>query len=371
MTTPSHIFIGTIILWELPNAPEQAKAKRVKAPKRKKVSSGKRKIQDKETQRWHDAMTATREVMKTHAPNTKRWFVIDREGDSWSMLHAASQDGDWMTIRSNVDRKLVPTDDKQRAALYLRQALSEQPLLDEFQLLVPGNHKRTKRTACMQLRACRVTLDMHESWSKKKHPLTINALWVREVRTTPDGEEPLDWVLLTNHSIDTLEDAHLVIYGYTQRWRIEDFHKTWKSAGTCVEENLLRSTSHVIKWAMILASVAVRIERLKLLSRTSPDLPASVELDSYEIRALVLLKKKYKKRNEVIPHRMPTIAEATFWIAQLGGYTRRSNGSPPGSISIARGLEYLQGVAEGLRIAEAAGPPRKLQLPENDNEVPK
>ncbi len=45
---------------------------------------------------------------------------------------------------------------------------------------------------------------------------------------------------------------------------------------------------------------------------------------------------------------MPTIAEATLWIAEFGGYTGKSSGGPPGSITIGRGLERLLIAAEVL-----------------------
>jgi hypothetical protein len=315
-----------------------------------KVDNGKRKVKDKETQRWLDAIGNTREVWQQHAPATKRWWVIDREADSWSLLLEACRDNDWMTIRSKVNRRVKAMGQDN---VYLRDALAAQHVLDEFELSVPQGPKRTARLARMQMRCCQVTLDMHEKWSKKKHPLTVNVLWVYEVGTAPVGEEPLDWVLLTNHPIDTLEDACLVLFSYTQRWRIEDFHRAWKSAGCCVENNQLRGPDQVIKWAMILATVAARAERLKLLARNEPKLPASVELTPYEITAIRALHRRRAKPGERIA-RMPTIDKAVLWIAQLGGYTGKSSGGPPGAMTIMRGLERLRDVALGIELAELA-----------------
>jgi hypothetical protein len=74
-------------------------------------------------------------------------------------------------------------------------------------------------------------------------------------------------------------------------------------------------------------------------------LSAAEELTCSEIEALVLLKSRRKKKNEQISEH-PTIAEATLWIAEMGGYTGKSSGGPPGSITIARGLERLGIAAE-------------------------
>jgi hypothetical protein len=174
----------------------------------------------------------------------------------------------------------------------------------------------------------------------------------RETRTTPRGEEPLCWRLWTNYPVAALEDAKLVIETYAKRWRIEDFHKTWKSGACSVEACQLRSAQAAIKWATMMASVAARIERLKHRSRTEPSLPASVELTEHEIQALIFFKRKYKKKTETISGDMPTLSQAVTWLAEIGGYMGpRVAGGPPGSITIRRGLEHILPAAlifEGL-----------------------
>lgn len=165
---------------------------------------------------------------------------------------------------------------------------------------------------------------------------------VREVNTTPRGEEPLHWRLWTNYPVRSFEDAKLVIDNYAKRWRIEDFHKTWKSGACNVEACQLRSAEAATKWATLMASVAARIERLKHRSRTEPGLPASVELSEHEIQALLFFKRKYKKKTETIPNDMPTLSQAVTWLAEIGGYMGpRVTGGPPGSITIRRGLEHI------------------------------
>jgi hypothetical protein len=186
--------------------------------------------------------------------------------------------------------------------------------------------------------------------------LAVHAVWVREEGTTPEGEKPLDWLLFTNALVQSVEDVHLVVEGYTRRWRIEDYHRTWKSGACNVEQMQLRTREAAVRWATVLAAVATRIERLKHLARNEPQQLATVELTADEIRVLIALKRRYRKRTERISSGTPTIAQAVWWIAEIGGYTGKSSGGPPGSITIARGLERLRHAVEGV---EAMAPPPK------------
>ena len=116
--------------------------------------------------------------------------------------------------------------------------------------------------------------------------------------------------------------------------------ETWKSGLCNVEETQLHSTEAVKRWATILAAVATRAEKLKHLSRQTPDAPASIDLTDAEEETLRLLRTEYGPRKERQPTQL-TIAQAVNWIAEMGGYTGKSSGGPPGSITIQRGLEHL------------------------------
>jgi hypothetical protein len=304
-----------------------------------------RKVKDKETQHWLDAIDQVGASLAVCAPSTCAWFQLDREGDAWPVLRHLEASGHWFTVRSRSDRRLRTSPRERR---YLRETLRRARPVVVDRLHVPARPGRKERDARMVLRAATVTLDLLNGWTKAHCRLTVNAVWAREEGTAPREEQPLDWLLLTNHPIDSVGDVRLVVFGYTQRWRIEDFHKTWKSGGCRVEETQLRARDHVVKWATILAAVAMRIERLKHLSRTSPELTADVELTPREIQALIVLKRAQRKRTEQVADDTPTIGQAVRWIAEIGGYTGRSSGGPPGSITLGRGLERLRVATEVL-----------------------
>ncbi|MCL2725021.1 MAG: hypothetical protein FWD69_11355 [Polyangiaceae bacterium] len=60
------------------------------------------------------------------------------------------------------------------------------------------------------------------------------------------------------------------------------------------------------------------------------------------------MKRREKKRTESVPDGIPTMAQAVRWLADLGGYTGKSSGGPPESITLRRGLERVQMAVEGV-----------------------
>jgi hypothetical protein len=299
----------------------------------------------KETQRWIDAIEQTAQVLAEHAPATRCWFQLDREGDAWPILAAARGSGHWFTIRARGNRRVI-VDGKRRSKL--RSVVASQPVLTKYELTVPGTTKRRARHTQMVARACTVTLDIRDKRDGRRFPMTVNVVQAREQGTTPAGEKPIEWTLLTSHPITSAEDARAVIFGYSMRWRIEELHRTWKSGACCIEQTQLRSATAIMKWGTILAAVAVRIERIKQLARNQPDQPATEEFTAAEIQAAHLLRFEKPLQLSAGTRSVPTIHEVTLWIAQVGGYTGKSSGGPPGSVTLARGLDRVSTTARAL-----------------------
>lgn len=311
-------------------------------PKHRHHWSAARKVAEKETQHWLDAIEG---VSKTFAPSgTRVWFQLDREGDAWPTLRKLTESGQWFTVRSRSNRRLRTARGVKR---YLQDARRNAERRGSRLLHVPAGNKRKERDAKLDVRAAHVPLDLLNAWTKSHYRLPLNVVFVRETHTVPRGEKPVVWTLLTNHPIDTQSDVDLVIEGYAHRWRIEEFHRAWKSGVCDVEAMQLHSRAAATKWATFLAAVAVRAERLKRLAREQPNRPASDEFSPMELKALRLAKERQKKRTEVLSDR-PTLAEAVRWVADLGGYTGKSSGGPPGVITIGRGLHYLRIATEIL-----------------------
>ena len=299
----------------------------------------------KETGHWLEAMRQTRQVIAEHAPRTRCWFQLDREGDAWPMLMEGSRDGHWFSVRSGHNRRVRLADGRPSK---LRAVLAKQPVMTTCKLQVRAASKRKARTANMEIRACTMMLDFRDKRTERRFAMTVNVVQTRERGTTPPGEKRIEWTLLTNHPITTTQDLLDVVFGYSMRWRVEELHRTWKSGACRVEQTQLRSASAVIKWATILIAVAARIERIKQLSREQPDRPATEEFSPLEIRAVALLRFGKSASRRVPEGTVPNIQDVALWIAQLGGYTGKSSGGPPGSITLARGLKDVRTAVQAL-----------------------
>ena len=93
-----------------------------------------------------------------------------------------------------------------------------------------------------------------------------------------------------------------------------------------------------------MATVAIRAEHLKQLSRTTPELPAATEFSRDEIDAVILL----RKPKGVTVGADATVGQLVYWIADIGGYTGKSSGGPPGVRIITRGLERVAAAAAAV-----------------------
>jgi hypothetical protein len=314
-----------------------------------------RTTEQKETRYFNQAIEQSARRLEERAAGTRAWFLLDRESDRRATLELVrGMSQHWFTVRSNHNRRILNRTERSgplhhrrlfrnaRRRRFIDDALRGAKLQGHLFLDVPARPGRQSRRAVLSVRVVAPYVWLYT----QKGPAStakMTLVEAREIRTTPRGEKPLCWRLWTNYPVVTFDDAKLVIEMYAKRWRVEDFHRTWKSGACNVEACQLRSAEAAIKWATIMASVAARIERLKYRSRTEASLPASVELSEHEIKALIFFKRKYAKKTETIPDDMPTLSQAVAWLAEIGGYMGpRAAGGPPGSITIRRGLEHIR-----------------------------
>jgi hypothetical protein len=319
--------------------------------KRRTKHRNRRKTEEKETQRWLEAMAQTTTVFQQHAPQTLLWFQMDREADSWPIL-SYPLNQHLLTVRASYNRTVKLAQGKDGKLFDLLNAAevkgTTEVLVREKRYYSKGKpRKRQERLAKLAIRFEQVTLDLVDQSSRQHTDKTLFAVMVQEISPIPEGEEPLRWVLLTTYPVESVEDAILVVHSYTCRWRIEELHRTWKTGSCNVERSQLRSKQPLLKWATIHLAVAARIERLKYLARSSPKIPATVELSEVEIRAAAIVRFGKGHRRACRKGYIPSIEKVVLWIAESGGYSKHSGG-PPGSTTIARGWERVEAAVQVL-----------------------
>src|SRR5207244_8166444 len=88
--------------------------------------------------------------------------------------------------------------------------------------------------------------------------------WVIRVwqEQAPEGEEPLEWGLLTSVPTMTLEDAWERVDWDGHRWLVEDSHHCLKS-GCRLEERPLQSGDGLIRLLGLLSPLAVRLLQVR------------------------------------------------------------------------------------------------------------
>lgn len=73
-------------------------------------------------------------------------------------------------------------------------------------------------------------------------------MWVIRVweKQAPEGEEPLEWLLMTSMPTSTLAQAWERVDWYQCRWLVEDYHHCLKS-GCRIEERQLQTVDGLMR----------------------------------------------------------------------------------------------------------------------------
>ena len=140
--------------------------------------------------------------------------------------------------------------------------------------------------------------------------------------------------------VRTAEQAEQMVRNYTRRWVIEDVHLVLKSGLRA--EQLQFDDAHSLKNALAtLYVVAWRVVQTRDTARFSPDAPASQLVAPDEIEVL-----------EAVEGRsLPTVRDVVRAIAHLGGFPTYASAGEPGVRSLCAGLQRLEGIIVGWRLA--------------------
>lgn len=313
---------------------------------------------EKESGKWADASYRYRQRMGELMSRTIG--VYDREADIFEFLLEKHEHEERYVIRGKTLRNVHSDEGKINILTYLQQ----QGVLGSYELSIPQkgmkdakgkNKNRPARKASIEIKTAAIT------FTQKQHTMTTNAVLAEEVNP-PKGEEPLRWLLLTCEPVDTLEQARRVVRIYTARWRIEDFHKAWKT-GAGAERQRMTEPDHLERAVSILAFIGIRLLQLRE-SFTLPLLLKSYDLHEeagliaaqscehvltqQEWKMLLLSEKKKRPKLD----KAPSLQWAYKAIAKLGGFTDSKRTGIAGWDTLWKGWDKLQERVQGMLMAK-------------------
>jgi len=255
--------------------------------------------------------------------------VGDREADIYELFYKSTQSssGPKLLIRSCRNRKRKVED------VYLWDKMKTESLAGNIEIHIPRSGSRKSRTAKLEVRFSKVKLNPPRD--KKLPPVSVWAVYVKEVEHITKVKSPLEWMLLTTVEVNTFEDAVKRVEWYSLRWGIEIYHRTIKS-GCRIQDRLLDNADRLEACLAIDLVVAWRIFYLTKQSRETPDIPCDKHLSEDEWKGLYIYVK-----NKPPPEKPPSLREAVRMIASLGGFLGRKGDGEPGTTTTWRGLQRL------------------------------
>jgi len=327
-------------------------------PKQKKSAGKKHRphehlpVEEKESYKWLEALAHTHEAMG----ETEVVTVCDREADLYDFFKLSDRIGRPVLVRANANRTINRKSRyAEKGVVKLWEHMRQHPETGCFTIDIPKRPKtkhcqeREARTAVVTVRFGSFRLNPPRSNTKygKEHlpDIDMNAVYVLET-DPPDGEEPVEWMLLCNLPVTSFEEACEKVRWYSLRWRIEMYHKVLKS-GFRVEACRLGHAERLARYLTVMSIVAWRLFMITLVARTDPAMPCSTLLADQEWKILFLKANK----NKPLPPKPPNIEDVVIWVAKLGGYLARRSDGPPGTITLWRGWKRLADLTEGWNLA--------------------
>ena len=333
-------FFVQTVLAVLPQSPEvlgciaQEPFVRIPAPDGEQRSQ-RHKREERETDVWMRQVQS----IGTPEPGSIWVHVGDRGADMFPFFQACQATQTHFLVRAAQNRRIEESEEEIRYSL--RRARSW-PSQASRPFEVPARHGHQARSTPLQLSFGQMTLlpPRHEP-RESREPLTVWVIRVWEEQA-PEGEEPLEWLLLTSVPTTTLEQAWERADGYGDRWLVEDYHPCLKS-GCRIEQRQLQTVDGLMRLLGLLSPLAVRLLQLRALARQDPERPAHQVIEPLMLAVLA-------HRSGGSP---ATMTLGTFWteVARLGGYLARSHDGPPGWRTIWKGWLSLQTLLEGVHLA--------------------
>jgi hypothetical protein len=205
--TPERLCLGVLDAWNWAREPGRLGAQ----------GGSPRPIEEKESIRWLEGYQRVNEQAAA-LPDTQLVYVADREADIYELFAEGQKaraqgqpSADWL-VRGQQDRCLA-------AAGKLKAAVHAAPVLTTIEFDLPSRQGGKARHVHQQLKVAQVRLKPPYRAGCQLDEVTVTVL-LAEALDPPRGQEPLTWVLLTNRSVVSAEQAAELLSWYLCRWQI-------------------------------------------------------------------------------------------------------------------------------------------------------
>ncbi len=208
----------------------------------KRVARRKRRLVDKESQRW---LTATQVVAERAGGASQMIAVGDRESDIFA-LFARRPVRVELVVRAAQDRALADG-----TRLFAQPAAW--PVLGEREVKVgsrgPGD---PGRTAKLSLRTGPIRMARPRNGADPHDPqyLDLSLVEARE-EAPPPGTEAVHWRLITTLPAADLQSAEEIVQIYRLRWRIEQVFRATKNDGLGLPDIQMHDAARLLKMAAL------------------------------------------------------------------------------------------------------------------------
>lgn len=290
--------------------------------------------------------------------------VCDQGADTTEFLEHEVNSGRRFVIRAAYDRRILvghgdPATSEEnflrRYAAQLSEAghwvLSVTSKVDVKSPKRKGKKWTAKRTArdaklAVAFAPVQITPPRKKTGKHGNKPLPVWVVRVWEV-DPPEGQERLEWFLMTNEPVLEFEDAYRVVGWYECRWIVEEYHKGMKTG--CKIESPQFTTEERLQPAIALLSIVT----LTLLAMRD----ACRRPDAKTRKATEIISEDYVAVLSAWRHGTVridwSIHDFYYAMARLGGHQNRKNDHPPGWQTIWEGWKELQAMVCGVDVVKS------------------
>jgi Transposase DNA-binding/Transposase Tn5 dimerisation domain len=291
-------------------------------------------IEEKESMRWLENLRASSGLLGQPG---RIVHVADQESDIFDLFCVARQLETHFLVRTRADRLA------DGGPASVAEAVAQSPCRGLYRIEV-RNRKSEPSPALLEIRYRRLRIKTPKGKQKRYPEQTVTAIEAREQETPPDRER-IDWKLVTDLPVGSVDEAIEKLQWYALRWKIEIFHKILKS-GCRAEQSRLRTASRLTNLLAVLCILAWRVFWLTTINRVAPQAGPELVFTQLEMR---LLDRLVDDKPAGQPP-APVLSRYLIKLARLGGYLARGSDPPPGNETIWRGLTRLIDIQLGVTL---------------------